>query len=86
MNVDDFDDVDPFDTDGDRPAERDRSPFAGPVDPLFGGVDVSALAGELIGPAVRRAVTAQVEELAAQAVSEALTRASRIRGLMGLVR
>lgn len=59
MNADGFDDVDPFDDEEDQlPCENsDQSPVAGPADPLFGGVDVAALAGELIGPAVRRAVT-----------------------------
>lgn len=73
MNVADFDDVDPFDTDDDLPDERDQGSAEGPTDPLFGGVDVTALAGELVGPAVRRAVTAQIEDLAAQAVIQALT-------------
>ena len=53
--------------------EQEQRPVAGPADPLFGGVDVGALAGELIGPAVRKAVGKKIEDVAAQAVSDALT-------------
>lgn len=75
---DDLDDVDPFDDapgdggsiDGDEP---EQSPVAGPADPLFGGVDVAALAGELIGPAVRKAVGKKLDAVAAEAVKDALT-------------
>lgn len=73
----DSEDVDPFD---DHPIDADpsvlepeESPVAGPADPLFGGVDVAALAGELIGPAVRKAVSKKIDDVAGQAVSDALT-------------
>lgn len=58
------DDLDPFDLDldqddaGARDGAGDRavSPVAGPQDPLFGGLDVTAWAGQLVGPAVQRAI------------------------------
>lgn len=75
---DDSDDVDPFDhhptsVDEHLVVEPEQSPVAGPADPLFGGVDVAVLAGELIGPAVRKAVSNKIDDVAAQAVSDALT-------------
>lgn len=69
-------DVDPFDTDlDDGPAEEppDQSPVADPAEPLFGGVDVTALTTEMVGPAVRRAIGKKVDDVAAQAVNAALT-------------
>lgn len=73
----DPDDDDPFDDDdpraGSSPADPEESSVAGPADPLFGGVVVAALAGELIGPAVRKAVSKKVDDVAAQAVTDALT-------------
>jgi len=68
--------VDPFDVDlDDGPLEEppDQSPVAGPEDPLFAGVDVTALAVKLIGPAVRKAVGKQIDDVAADAVAAALT-------------
>ena len=75
MTAYDPEDVDPFDDDagGEPPPDPEESPVAGPADPLFGGVDVAALAGELIGPAVRKAVRKKVDDVAAQAVTDALT-------------
>lgn len=75
MTVDDLDDDNPFDDDL-AEAGQETSPVGGPADPLFGGVDVTALAGELIGPAVHRAVAAQLDQLAAEAVRDALTPAA----------
>lgn len=66
--------VDPFDVDL-GPAEEppDESPVAGPDDPLFAGVDVAALAAELIAPAVRKAVGKKIDDVATDAIAAALT-------------
>jgi len=76
--LDDLDDVDPFDDAPDHggssdDAEPEHSPVAGPADPLFGGVNVAALAGELIGPAVRKAIEKKLDAVATEAVQDALT-------------
>ena len=68
----DFDDEPDDDGTLDLP-EPDDSPVAGPADPLFGGINVAALAAELIGPAVQKAVAKKLDELATEAVSEALS-------------
>lgn len=77
MTAYDPDDIDPFDDlplgDQAPSAEPEQSPLAGPTDPLFGGVDVAALAGDLIAASVRKAVGKKVDEVAAQAVTDALT-------------
>lgn len=70
-------DVDPFDTDldDDVPAAEPphQSPVAGADEPLFGGLDVTAMTAELVGPAIRKAVGKKVDDLAARAVDSALT-------------
>lgn len=72
-----FDDVESFDGAGafsvDDPPEPDDSPVAGPDDPLFGQVDVAALAAQLVGPAVQKAIGKKVDDLASAAVGKALT-------------
>lgn len=57
----------------DDPPEPDDSPVAGPDDPLFGGLDIGALAAQLVGPAVQNAMAQKVAAVAAQAVKKALT-------------
>ena len=70
------DDQDPFGDNDPGVAEPDNSPVAGPDDPLFGGlvggVNLTALADEQIGPAVAKALSKRVDDLAAQAVARAL--------------
>lgn len=75
MSVNDPEDVDPLDENAGLidDQEPEQSPVASPADPLFGGVDVAALAGALIGPAVHKAVAKKVDEVAAEAVDQALT-------------
>lgn len=74
---DDSSDVEPFDGAGafpvDDPPEPDDSPVAAPDDPLFGGLDIGAMAAQLVGPAVQNAMASKVATIAAQAVSKALT-------------
>lgn len=72
----DPEDVDPFDVDldvGPSNDPPDQSPVAGPADPLFADISVAALAGELIGPAVRNAVGRKVDDVATAAIAAALT-------------
>jgi len=73
----DSDDVDPFDDETtstvDDPPEPGESPVAAAGDPLFGGLDIGALAAQLVEPAVQKAIRKQVDTLAADAVTAALT-------------
>lgn len=72
----DFDSDDeggPFDEAGTAVEDPADSPVAGPDDPLFSGIDVAALAAQLVGPAVQKAISKKVDELATAAVTKALT-------------
>lgn len=72
-SVDPFDldvDLDEVDSSGKEPVE---SPLAGPHDPLFGGLDVTARVAQLVGPAVERAIERRVDQMAASALDELLT-------------
>lgn len=80
MTAYDFDSADdePFEDDGaaslvDDPPEPDDSPVAAPDDPLFGGLDIGALAAQLVGPAVQKAIGKKVDALTTEAVTAALT-------------
>lgn len=69
------DEIDPFDleVDDSREDEPHESPVAGPHDPLFGGLDVTAVAAQLIAPAVQNAIGKRVDRVAAKAVDAVLT-------------
>lgn len=54
-------------------SEPDDSLVAAADDPLFGGFDIGALAAQLVGPAVQKAIGKKVDALAAEAVTAALT-------------
>lgn len=68
-----FDDADPFEIDPADLDHPDQSPVAGPTDPLFSPGDTTALAAQLLEPAIREAVNKQVSAVAAQAVEAAFT-------------
>ena len=67
-----LDDQDPSGDSDPGVVEPDNSPVAGPEDPLFGGVNLTALADELIGPAVAKALSERIDDLASRAVNTAL--------------
>lgn len=69
------DDIDPFDLELCSGGEHEPSgsPVAGPGDPLFGGLDVTALAAQLIAPAVQDAIRKRVDRVAAKAIDAVLT-------------
>lgn len=79
MTAYDFDSADdePFEDETaslvDEPPESDDSPLAAANDPLFGGLDIGALAAQLVGPAVQKAIGKKVDALATAAVTAALT-------------
>lgn len=75
MTTDDVDpdDTDPFEVDPAELDHPDQSPVAGPTDPLFGRVDITTLASQLLEPAILQAVSKQVSALAAEAVQAAFT-------------
>lgn len=65
----DWSKYDPFDDamDGESPAD---SPVAGDQ---LGGIDVAAIAAQLVGPAIEKAIGRQVDAIASKAIAEALT-------------